>query len=423
MKRLLMVSTLIFSCSTYQCAAQETQDAPFAATAPLAQGNDEEDVYRAALRALADGRVEEAAALLQRVVVAEPRHAGAWLDLAITQCELGHSAEAERLFSSLQQRFALPDGIIETIARYRATGCGKKVVRKGGAWLMAATRGRDDNVNQGASDPRFTLGSGGFLTEYELDPTFLPKGDNFSQLAVSNVRPLGSTGVSAIFQAYSRWHDTISSQDTASALAAVERTWKPGAWQLRGTAAVGYVTLDRTLYQRQQQLQLRASPPWTMPKNTDFAFSGNLSRVEYPTRPAYDGTMAELGGIFGYRGKRSLTQVTLTRLHDDSTDSRPGGDRNGWFGGVQWYGEATSQVALEGGLNWQNWRSQTLYSPGLIETRRRQNTATLRTAASWRFRPHYSVVMEWRATFNRENISLFQYNSHALQLSLRWDNF
>jgi hypothetical protein len=90
---------------------------------------------------------------------------------------------------------------------------------------------------------------------------------------------------------------------------------------------------------------------------------------------------------------------------------------------VQWYGEATSQVALEGGLNWQNWRSKTLYSPGLIETRRRQNTATLRTAASWRFRPHYSVVMEWRTTFNRENISLFQYNSHALQLSLRWDNF
>lgn len=427
MRRRLMGAALVAAGWSCQALAQDgVVEAPaltLAAAAPDSAPGQQEQLYREALRALAEGRLEEAAAMLQRVIAAEPRHAGAWLDLAISQCELGNTAEAERLFTGLQQRFTLPSAIAETIARYRATGCGRPTPRQGGAWLLAATRGHDDNVNQGANDPRFTIGTGSAQTEYELDPSFLPKQDSFSQLAGSYVRPLGSGGSSALVQAYSRWHDTQRSQDTTSLLGAVEHTWKPGGWRLRGTAALGYVTLDRTLYQRQQQLQLRATPSWKMPDKTEFTLLGNLSRMEYPTRPAYDGTMVEVGGIFGYRGKRNLTQATLTGMRDDSRDGRPGGDRNGWFGSLQWYGEVASRLTLEGGLTWQHWRSKQLYSPGLIETRRRQDTAALRSAVNWQLRSHYVAVLEWRATLNRENISLFQYNSHALQLSLRWDNF
>ena len=418
-----LVAGVALTAACWSCHAMG-QDGPATdSAASAAETEQQEELYRAALRALSDGRVEEAAALLERIVSAQPRHAGAWLDLAITHCELGNTVEAERRFSGLQQRFALPEPIVETIARYRATGCGHTTARKGSGWLLAATRGHDDNVNQGASDPRFTLGTGSAQTEYELAPDFLPKSDNFSQLTLSTVHPLGGAGTNAIVQAYSRWHDQQRGQDTALALGAVEHTWKPGGWLLRGTAALGYVTLDRTLYQRQKQLQMRLSPSWKMQEGVDFAFSGNLSRVEYPTRPVYDGTTIELGGIAGYRGGRSLTQATLTRLHDDSTDGRPGGDREGWFGSVQWYGAATNQLSLEGGIAWQHWRSQALYSPGLIDTRRRQDTATLRTAVNWKLHPRYSVILEWRSTLNRENISLFQYNSHALQMSLRWDNF
>jgi hypothetical protein len=279
----------------------------------------QEALYQAALRALTEGRLEEASAMLQRVVSQEPRHAGAWMDLAISQCELGNAAEAERLFATLEQRFTLPAGIADTIARYRATGCGKPAARQGGAWLLAVTRGHDDNVNQGASDPRFTIGTGSTQTEYELDPAFLPRGDSFSQLAGSWLRPLGNSGTSAIVQAYSRWHEHEHAQDTASVLGALEHTWKAGDWRLRGTAALGYVMLDRTLYQRQQQLQARVTPPLTLPQNAEFAFYGNLNHVIYPTRSAYDGNTLELGGIFGYRAKRSLTQATLTRLHDQSS--------------------------------------------------------------------------------------------------------
>jgi hypothetical protein len=145
--------------------------------------------------------------------------------------------------------------------------------------------------------------------------------------------------------------------------------------------------------------------------------------VNYPTRSAYDGDTLELGGIFGYRAKHSLTQATLTTLRDDSSAGRPGGDRKGWFGNLQWYGEVKDRLSLEAGLTYQRWRSEDIYSAKLIETRRLQQATTVRAAGNWLLRPHTSLVLEWRGTFNRENISLFQYNSRALQLSLRWDNF
>jgi tetratricopeptide (TPR) repeat protein len=422
MRRFAMCAALAAALSS--CLAAGTvraQEAPLAIPAEPAQPG---ELYAAALQALGEGRLEEAAALLQRVVEREPRHAGAWLDLAISQCELGNAAEAERLFASLERRMAVPAGIEEVIARYRATGCGRAPARAGGVWLLAATRGHDDNVNQGASDPRFTIGTGSTRTEYQLDPSLLPRADGFSQLAASWLRPLGNTDSDVIVQAYARRHDTVRAQDTASVLAAAEHTWKPFAWRLRGTAAVGYVTLDGALYQRQQQVQARLAPPAArLAPGVEFAATANYNHVAYPTRPAYDGNTLEIGGIFGYRSRFGFAQATLTRLHDDSAADRPGGDRKGWFGNLQWSGDVTSRLGLEAGLSHQMWRSDEIYSPSLIDRRRLQNTTTVRAAGQWLLRPHTSLVLEWRGTFNRENISLFQYNSRALQLSLRWDNF
>jgi hypothetical protein len=412
-------------------ALAQAQDPTPPMAPPVAPHADPDDVlYREALRLLDDGRPDEASEMLRRFVGQQPKHAGAWLDLAISQCELGNASEAERLFGEVERRFNPPPGILEAIAHYRTRGCRKIAAgdgKPGGALLLSATRGHDDNVNQGASNPRFAIGTGSEQTDYELSPDFLPRSDNFSQLSASWLHPLGKAGTNAIVQVYSRWHDRERDLDTASVLGAVERSWTPGTWRLRGTAALGYVTLDRALYQRQEQLQVRASPPLSpllgLPQGVEFAMSANASRVSYPTRPAYDGTTLELGGIAAYRAKRHLSQATLTRLHDDSSAGRPGGDREGWFGSLQWYGDVAERVTVEAGLSHQHWRSADIYSAGLIEARRKQNMTTLRAAGQWTLRPHTSLTLEWRGTFNRENISLFQYNSRALQLSLRWDNF
>lgn len=391
---------------------------PEPAAAPEATRQDA--LYQEALGALAEGRADEAAALLVRFLDQEPRHAGAWLDLAISQCELGNAAEAERLFAEIEAHFSPPPGILEVIAGRRAAGC-KAPAARPGAWLATLGRGYDDNVNQGSNTSLYTIGSGANQISFELAPAFQPQADSYSQLGLSYVRALqGSTTLGLQFGA--RHHDSQRQQDIATGLAALEHVWVAGGWRLRGTVALGAVTLDRSLYQRQRQFQARITPPLTLPAPLELSFTASASQVRYPTRTSYDGTTTEVGSVLAYRRGAGLGQFSASIVDDHGQAGRPGGDRRGWYTSLQWYTRLSTQWSAEAALSHQSWRSSSVYSPGLIEQMRSQDTTAARVAMQWQFWPRYSVVTEWRATRNRENISLFRYNSNAVQLSLRWDH-
>jgi hypothetical protein len=379
----------------------------------------QEHLYREALRAVAENRLDDAAALLERFILDEPRHAGAFLELALAHCGLGNRAAALKLFALMEERFAPPPGIMEVIAQARATGCARKPERPA-SWLLSVGRGRDDNVNQGTSNPNFTIGTGS--NPGQLDPEFLPQADSFSVLNASYVRPLTSRGTLGIVQAYVRQHDNLQQQDSASLLTGLEHSMTLGRWRVRATGAFGLATLDKRLYQRQHQFQLRAAPPITLPENLDLAAAVNVSHVAYPTRTSYDSNTVEASLITTYRSKRDHVQLTLSRLHDHGSAARPGGDRNGWFANAQWYTALRTGLFVDAGLTYQHWRGDSVYSLDLIDVVRNQNTTTARAALQWYFQPNLSLHLEGRLVRNRENISLFQYNSRALQLSLRWDN-
>jgi hypothetical protein len=90
---------------------------------------------------------------------------------------------------------------------------------------------------------------------------------------------------------------------------------------------------------------------------------------------------------------------------------------------MQWNKQISDRWASEMSAGHQYWRSDQAYSPGLIDVLRHQTTDSARIALLYNLRPHQTVLLEWRETRNRENISLFQYDSRAFQLSWRWDNF
>ena len=73
----------------------------------------QQQLYQDALQSLAEGRKNDASKALVRLIEQEPKHAGAWLDLALIQCSLGHAEEAERLFANIE---TLPGFFME---RYR----------------------------------------------------------------------------------------------------------------------------------------------------------------------------------------------------------------------------------------------------------------------------------------------------------------
>jgi hypothetical protein len=424
MRQLLLLSALL---ATGMTCAQERPAQPAdaadaaSASAPADSVNtpeQQEALYQAALQELASGRPTAAAELLSRLIEHEPLHAGAWLELALTQCDLGNSAEAERLFAEIEVRFAPPPGIMEVIAGRRNAGC-KPASTRPASWVLSTGRGRDSNVNQGAINPIFSVGG----VPGELAPEFRPHADSYKLLSGSYVQPLDSGGTQGIAQFYARRHDHQHEQDTASLLLGLERAWTIGRWRTRVTGALGNATLDGKLYQRQQQLQLNAAPPVTLPANLDLALLGNLSRVRYPSRSNYDSTTVELGTTLTYRSKRDQVQLTTSKLRDNGEALRPGGNRDGWFASLQGYTLLRSGLYAEAGLTHQRWKGAQIYAPELVDVVRSQRTSSARAALQWYVQPNLSLYLEGRIVRNRESISLFEYNSHALQLSLRWDNF
>jgi hypothetical protein len=399
-------------------AASAAAPAAAAAQAPEAMAPNG-DLYLRALRAIAENRTEDAAELLTQFLQSEPEHAGAWLDLAISQCELGRAADAERLFDEITTRFAPPPGIMDMISQHRAQGCAAPAFRT--QYALSASLGYDNNVNQGASSRFFGTGSDG--RPAELDKDFLPKADRYTQLNGEISRPIGHRSTVGFGQVRLRRHASVRDQDTSSVLMGVDQSWQLASWQGRATAAVGWLELGGRYYQRQSQLQLRTYPPVPLPSWLDWSTNLGVVRTTYPTRIANDGTTSELGTMLSTRGMRWQGVVTAGINHDHGEEGRLGGDRKGWYTSGLLYGPLGSRLKGQFSLSRQHWRGTEAYAPNVIDDIRHQDTTQLSATVTLPLQGRHSLQLEWRGVRNRENISLFQYNSRSIQLNWRWDHF
>lgn len=378
----------------------------------------QQDVYLEAMRLIANGQKQDASEALTRMIQQEPEHAGAWLDLAILQCELGRAEEAERLFAEIVARFQPPPGILEVIAQRRAQGCD--------GWQPASRtslmlgRGADNNVNQGASTSYFTLGSGNARLELQLLPEYLPKSDWFTVLSAEHARDLSAAGTMGFVQFQARQNDALSRYNTTVIAAGAEHPWRTGNWNIRGGAVFSVLGLGDRLYQKQYQLQARISPPLPLPENLQFSVSAGVAHVAYPTLANFDANIWEMRGLLNYRTQQTQAQASLGYSSDRASAARPGGDRQGWMAGMQGQTRITDKVFGELGWSRQTWRSESAYSPGLIDQPRNQATDILRGGLIIPVAARQAVRIELRDVRNKENISLFQYNNRLLLLSWQW---
>lgn len=426
--RLLMLLLACGALGALAPARAQQGDAPEAgggdSAAPLSdeQAAQEEKLYQEALRSLSEGRPEEATSKLGRLLEKNALHAGAWLDLAISHCELGNKAEAERLFDQIEQRFQPSEAIRQLITYYRGSGCkGQRAHPRSMSFKLGA--GYDTNVNQGSSSSSVLLGSAGDLKQYDLGPDSLPRADHFKVLSGDFNQPLGSRGMLLIAQLRALRYNRVDSQDTDSALLALERPWSGAGWTGRATAAYGLVRLGGELYQRQAQVLLRAVPPLDLGESLGWSLTAGYSSAIYPTRRYYDARTLDLGTSLAVRNKKSTVVLSAGALADAGKQARPGGDRKGWYGGASVVALLSDKAVAEAGLSRQSWRGERIYSTGFIETRRNQDTTQLRASLLYPVGTHSALQFEVRRTFNRENIPLFQYDSRWFQFSWRTDNW
>jgi hypothetical protein len=390
--------------------------------APAARALDESDetqqLYRQALQSIAEGRKSDASAALMRVIEREPLHAGAWLDLALIQCALGHADEAERLFDNIRERFNPPPGILELIAEARVAGCASWQPQGQGS--ISVGRGIDQNVNQGTRTTSYNTSAAGIAVELPLTDDFLPKHDQYTSVTADYLRDLTPNGTTGFAQFQNRRYDRLGAYNSSSLFAGVDTPWRYGSWTLHGSASFGLITLGTQLYQRQAQLQARIGPPLPLPGSMQFSLSTSLSRVEYVTLSNFNANTGELRGQFSYRQEDTSASASVSLLDDRSSDARPGGSRHGWLATAQWRTPLWDQTSAEFGYSHQRWRGSSDYSPGFIDVTRKQDTQMLRATITYPLTTTQSLQLEARQVRNRENISIFQYNDRQLQLSWQW---
>jgi hypothetical protein len=349
-----------------------------------------------------------------------PRHASEWLDLAMIQCAIGHGEDAERLFKAIEERFNPPQGIRDIIAQQRLQGC--RQWKPLSQLSFVAGRGYDRNVNQGASNPSYSLGGTGGAT-LDLLPEFLPQHDQYTLLSGDYVRELNERGAVGFAQALLRRNDHLSNYNTASLFGGIEQPWQLGRWRLRGTVLGGALTLGGRLYQEQGQLQLRVTPPLPLPAGVEFYGLGGVSHVNYKTLTNFDANTEELRAVLSYRADKTQAQFSAGYQNDHAVGQRPGGDRSGRSFALSVRHRINSLFQAELDLSRQTWQGQSVYSAPLIDLVRHQDTRAARATLVYLLDERQSIQLEARHVRNKENISLFQYNNSVLQLSWHLNAF
>ncbi len=380
----------------------------------------EPDLYVQALQAISEGRKDQAAQVLARMIAKGPREAHELLDLAVIQCAIGHADDAERLFKNVEERFNPPQAIRDIIAQQRLQGC--KRWQPASQVSFSAGRGYDQNVNQGASNPSYTLGGTGGAT-LDLLPEFLPQHDQYSVVSGDYLRELTEDGAVGFAQAQLRRNDRMSNYNTASLFGGFEQPWQLGRWRVRGTLLGGVLTLGGRLYQEQAQLQLRVTPPLPLPAGVDLYGLAGVSHVSYKTLTNFDANTEELRAVMSYRNELTQAQFSIGYQNDHAAGQRPGGDRSGWSFGLSSRHRIGTLFQTELDLSRQTWQGQAAYSAPLIDAKRHQDIRAARATLIYLLNQHQAIHLEARHVQNKENISIFQYNNTVVQLSWHWNRF
>lgn len=384
-------------------------------------GESSEELYVDGLRAISELRPDDAKIAFRKLISLVPQHAGAWLELALIQCELGNTKDAEYLFDTIIQRFNPAPAILEVINKHREQGCKGRPLQS--RLSVLTERGVDTNVNQGASNSNFGIGSGESRVDLQLLPEFLPREDQFTTFSADYIRELNHEGTLGIVQFRTRQYDHLSRFSTTSLALGVDTPWRLGNWNGSAGLTLSALTLDQRLYQKQAILQTRVKLPIQLPEHFQVNLIGGITRTEYPTLQNYDANTYELRSVFSYQTEQHRAQASIGILADRANGNRVGGHRHGELANLQGRSKLINDIYFEWGASFQHWQSQLAYSPGLIDEARNQRTLSYRGALSFPITDKHSLQVEVRHVRNRENISLFDYQSNVVQASWLWQSF
>lgn len=388
-------------------------------------GNVEFD-YLLGVAALESGNASKATIALERVLIVNPNHAGARLDLARAYFALGDRERARREFNVALAQDP-PVNARATINAYLAridsgAAGGGGDTRASGYLDIAA--GRDSNVNNATSQGQVFVPVFGFSVQ--LAPTSQRTADNFMSLGGGGEVSRGINSTTSLFaggDARLRFnqHTDAFSFYQFDVRAGAQHTFN-NANLLRASIAHQQYYLDHNNYRGTSGLNLE----WrhALSSSQQLAVFGAANRVRYKdaAQVANDTDF----GLFGIGYTHLLSAATRTTVnasvvagYERDIGQRIDGDRKLYgvrIGGQTGLGENVDIYATAG------------YQPSRYQTRnvifnqqRVDNLADLALGAVWRMGRAWHLRPQVTYTHNASNIDINAYSRYEASVTLRRD--
>lgn len=365
---------------------------------------------------------------LVRAIETNPAQAGSWLDLALLLCQKGQNPLAKEVLHYIEQAFAPPAGIVEVIGLIRQSGCDTPKTSPSARQSapprisVSAQRGRDSNVNQGASNALFALGSAFPGVVVELTPEFLPAGDQFTALDAGVSFGAGSD-LQGAAQVRIKHHDSQHRFDTGIALGSAERAWRCGVGRCAVSGALGAISLGSRLYQTLGQLQIG----WTAPLDDlawpqAFSLEASLGRQLFAMQPSFNAWLVQARASWRVLlGGTDLLQLSLATGIDEPTASRPGESRRLRTLSASGTHELGQQFVLDWSAQRQITKDTAAYSLGLIDMARRPVLDSMVIGLTRPVAELQRVRLEFRHISHRDVVAIFTYRNVGFSFSWLMD--
>lgn len=385
---------------------------------------DSEFDYLHGLAALESGDAAKATVALERVLIVNPSHAGARVDLARAYFALGDLARARSEFNiALAQN--PPPAVRTMIDNHLARidqGAAPGGVRFTGYVDVAA--GRDSNVNNATVQAQVYVPVFGF--NVQLAPTSQRTPDTFASLGAGGELTYTLNTSTSLFvagDARLRWNRS------ADTFAYNQYDVRAGVQHAFGAAKVLRVALTGQQYeldQRRYRTATGINAEWRQSLSDAAQLSlfgvGYRMRYKDDAQEPNDADLGMLGAGYTHvlnAARRASVSASLFAGYERDVGQRLDGDRK--LLGLRIGGQLAMGANLDvyAGVGYQPSDFQTRNIVFDVQRRDRQTDAAVGLA--WRFDRAWTLRPQIAYTQNRSNVSIYTYDRYEVSLMLRRD--
>lgn len=368
---------------------------------------------------------------LERVVLIQPDHGGAWLDLAIVHEKLEDYATSWSILEHIQQQLTPPSDLLAQIQFAKRQLKERALARTPWRYEWSIFGGRVANVNAGLSQLNVLLTPAGFnpipvmidpsqkaradnalVTRFELyyQPEFLVSADRFLACRLG----LGSRN-----HAQFRDYDV---QDVQGSCVYDSGFAEGGRWRWQAGPSLGHVQRGYAPVGQLYSVQAGLYRPWGA---LQTGMRVELDQRSYQAKGYYSSLTPWFGPWLSYQAGRSQGMLGYRWGHDQASGDRPGGVtiKQELYG--HWTYRWSHEYAGFAHMLYGRYADQTMYSPVLAnQASRWVNRWVARIGVDWRqpewFNKDLFVSAYYEFSQDQSNIMTNQIQDRQIFMGLRY---